>query len=144
MEEIVPLHVERFVQTKWASALSAKTVHNLLLVLQAILSLAVDNDLIARSPIRKRHTPTVDRQEKPIWSPAQLLNILSAAPTDLRAFFDCVALTGTRLGEAWALKWKHVDLERRTLRIERSLWRGQLVSPKTAGSTKHTFRESPE
>lgn len=61
MEEIVPLHVERFVQTKPTSGLSAKTVRNLLLVLQAILSLAVDNDLIARSPIRKRHKSTVDR-----------------------------------------------------------------------------------
>ena len=136
MEEIVPLHVERFVQTKLTSGLSPKTVRNLLLVLQAILSLAVDNDLIARSPIRKRHKPTVDRHEKPIWSPAQLLNILSAAPMELRAFFDCVALTGTRLGEALALKWKHVDLERRILRIEHSLWRGQLVSPKTVASTR--------
>ena len=136
MEGIVPLHVERFVQTKVASGLSSKTVRNVLLVLQAILSLAVDNDLIARSPIRKRHKPTVDKHEKPIWSPAQLLNILSAAPADLRAFFDCVALTGTRLGEALALKWKHIDLERRTLQVAHSLWRGQLVSPKTAASAR--------
>ena len=92
--------------------------------------------MIARSPIRNRHKPTVDRCEKPIWSAAQLLNILSAAPTGLRAFFDCVALTGTRLGEVLGLKWKHVDLEGRILRIEQSLWRGQLVSPKTAASTR--------
>jgi len=134
--EIVPLHVERFSQTKLESGLSAKTVRNLLLVLQGILSLAVDNDLIARSPIRNRHKPTVDRHEKPIWSPAQLLNILSSAPTGLRAFFDCVALTGTRLGEVLGLKWKHVDLEGRILQIKQSLWRGQLVSPKTAASTR--------
>jgi integrase len=136
IEEIVPLHVERFSQTKLVSGLSPKTVRNLLLVLQGILSLAVDNDLIARSPIRNRHKPIVDRCEKPIWSPAQLLNILSAAPTGLRAFFDCVALTGTRLGEVLGLNWKHVDLEGRILRIEQSLWRGQLVSPKTAASTR--------
>jgi hypothetical protein len=42
------LHVERFTQTKVEGELSAKTLRNLLLVLQAILSLAVDNDLIAR------------------------------------------------------------------------------------------------
>jgi integrase len=134
--EIVPLHVERFSHTKLESGLSAKTVRNLLLVLQGILSLAVDNDLIARSPIRNRHKPTVDRHEKPIWSPAQLLNILSSAPTGLRAFFDCVALTGTRLGEVLGLKWKHVDLEGRILQIKQSLWRGQLVSPKTVASTR--------
>ncbi len=136
IEEIVPLHVEKFSQTKLEGGLSAKTVRNLLLVLQGILSLAVDNDLIARSPIRNRHKPTVARCEKPIWSPAQLLNILSAAPAGLRAFFDCVALTGTRLGEVLGLKWRHVDLEGRILRIEQSLWRGQLVSPKTAASTR--------
>lgn len=103
---------------------------------QQDVSLALDNDLIDRSPIRKRHKPTVDKHEKPIWSPAQLLNILSAAPTGLRTFFDCVALTGTRLGEVLALKWKHVDLERRILRIEHSLWRGQLLSPKTTASAR--------
>ena len=136
MDEVVPLHVERFIQTKVESGLSGKTVRNLLLVLQGIMALALDNDLIDRSPIRNRHKPTVDKHEKPIWSPAQLLNILSAAPTGLRAFFDCVALTGTRLGEVLALKWKHVDLERRILRIEHSLWRGQLLSPKTTASTR--------
>jgi integrase len=136
IEEIVPLHIERFSQTKLENGLSAKTVRNLLLILQGILSVAVDNDLIARSPIRNRHKPTVDRCEKPIWSPAQLLLILNAAPEGKRAFFACVALTGTRLGEVLGLKWKHVDLERRVLRIEQSLWRGQLVSPKTAASTR--------
>jgi integrase len=136
IDEVVPLHVERFIQTKVESGLSGKTVRNLLLVLQGIMSLALDNDLIDRSPIRNRHKPTVDKHEKPIWSPTQLLNILSGAPTGLRAFFDCVALTGTRLGEVLALKWKHVDLERRILRIEHSLWRGQLLSPKTTASTR--------
>jgi integrase len=136
IDEMVPLHIERFSQAKLESGLSAKTVRNLLLVLQGILSVAVDNDLIARSPIRNRHKPTVERCEKPIWSPAQVRNILSAAPEGKRAFFACVALTGTRLGEVLGLKWKHVDLERRVLRIEQSLWRGQLVSPKTAASTR--------
>lgn len=59
-----------------------------------------------------------------------------SAPQELRAFFDCVAQTGTRLGEALALKWKHIDLERRTLRVEHSLWRGQLVSPRTSASAR--------
>ncbi len=76
IDEIVPLHVERFIQTKVESGLSGKTVRNLFLVLQAIMSLALDNDLIDRSPIRNRHKPTVDKHEKPIWSSAQLLNIL--------------------------------------------------------------------
>jgi integrase len=38
IEEVVPLHIERFTQTEVESGLSAKTVRNLLLVLQGIMS----------------------------------------------------------------------------------------------------------
>jgi hypothetical protein len=60
------LHVERFTQTKVEGGLSAKTIRNLLLVLQAILSLAVDNDLIARSPIRTTSCSNVDASARGI------------------------------------------------------------------------------
>jgi integrase len=43
-------------------------------------------------------------------------------------------LTGARLGGLLALQWKHIDFDGRKLRIEQSLWRGQLVAPKTEGS----------
>ena len=52
-----------------AIGLSGKTVRNLLLVLQGIFSLAVDNDLILKSPLRKSHKPVYRQREKPIWSP---------------------------------------------------------------------------
>ena len=48
--------------------------------------------------------------------------------------FACAALTGARLGELLALLWKHVDIDGRKLRIEQSLWRYQLVTPKTQGN----------
>ncbi len=51
----------------------------------------------------------------------------------------CAALTGARLGELLGLHWKHVDLGKKVIRIEQSLWNGQLVTPKTEGS----FRTVP-
>ena len=137
--DIVPLHVEEFSQVKVASGLSGKTVRNLLLTLQSVLSLAMDNDLIARLPIRKRHKPTVEKREKPIWSPIEVRMILHGAPENLRALFVCVALTGTRLGELLGLQWKHVDFDCKRLRIQQSLWRGQLVAPKTAASKRDIY-----
>jgi hypothetical protein len=68
IDEIVPLQVERFIQTKVESGLSGKTVRNLLLVLQGIMSLALDNDLIDRSPIRNIHKPTIDKHETSLSS----------------------------------------------------------------------------
>jgi hypothetical protein len=66
MSEVVPLQVEQFLQIKLKAGLSPKTTRNLLGILQGIFSLAVDNDLIARSPVRNRHKPTIRRIEKPI------------------------------------------------------------------------------
>jgi integrase len=105
-------------------------------MLQGIFSLALDNDLISRSPVRRRHKPTVHRREKPIWTANQVKLILEGVPQAYFALFACAALSGARLGELLGLQWKHVDLESRTLRIEQSLWQGQLVSPKTAGSVR--------
>jgi hypothetical protein len=54
------LHVERFTQTKVEGGLSAKTIRNLLLVLQAILSLAVDGHRFGPHPARTwTHRPAV-------------------------------------------------------------------------------------
>jgi integrase len=131
--DIVPLHIEQLSQAK-EGKLSPQSIRNMLAVLQGILSVAEDNDLISRSPIRNRHKPVVQRQEKPIWSPEQVRKIIEGVPENFRCLFITAALTGARLGELLALQWKHLNLEERTLRIEQSLWKGQLVPPKTAGS----------
>jgi integrase len=49
-----------------------------------------------------------------------------------------VALTGIRLGELLALKWKYVDIGEKKMQIAHSLWKRQLVSPKTTHS-EHTI-----
>ncbi len=134
LADIAPLHIEDLLVGKLKSGLSPKTVRNLVGLLQGIFSLAVDDDLIARSPVRDKHKPTVRRCEKPVWFPAQLIAIVEAVPKSYRTFFICATLTGARLGELLGLQWKHVDLAGWKLRIEQSLWRGQLVAPKTPSS----------
>lgn len=136
MTDLSPLHIEELLQKKLKSGLSAKSVRNLLVLLQGIFALAVDNDLVTRSPVRNRHKPTVTRCEKPIWSADQVRSIIEKVPESYRPLFVCVALTGVRLGELLGLQWKHVDLSEGKLRIEQSLWHGSLVPPKTAGSIR--------
>ncbi len=134
LEHIAPLHVEQLLQSSLRAGLSAKTVRNLVGLLQGLFSLAVDHDLIGRSPIRDKHKPAVRRQEKPVWTAQQLRAIVEAVPRRYRALLTCAMLTAARLGELLGLQWKHVDFDRRKLRVEQSLWRGQLVTPKTLGS----------
>jgi len=141
--DIVPLQIERLVRSKQEEQrnktkrrLSAQSIRNLVTLLQGIFSLAVDNDLIGRSPVRNRHKPVIQRREKPIWTPEQVRKIIEGVPENFRCLFVTAALTGARLGELLALHWKHLKLEERTLRIEQSLWKGQLVPPKTAASVR--------
>ena len=70
ISDVSPLHIERLLQSRLEAGASPKTVRNLVGLLQSIFSLAVDNDLIARSPVRDRHKPRVIRSEN-----------LSGAPT---------------------------------------------------------------
>ncbi len=134
--EIAPLHIESFVQEKIRSGRAAKTVRNLVAVLQSIFSLAVDDDLIEKSPVRDKHKPTVATKEKSAWSGEQVRAILQAAPEAYRVLFTTAALTGARLGELLALQWRHINLREGTLQIEQSLWHGKLVPPKTANSVR--------
>jgi hypothetical protein len=46
----------------------------------------VDNDVVLKTPVRKSHKPVYRRQEKPTWSPAQVLAIMQGAPQEYRAF----------------------------------------------------------
>jgi integrase len=134
--DVAPLHVEKLLQSRLEAGSSAKTVRNLVGLLQSVFSLAVDHDLISRSPVRDRHKPKVTRHEKPVWSAEQLKLIVDSVPKTHCSLFQCAMLTGARLGELLGLQWKHIDFHSQTLEIRQALWEGELVSPKTEGSVR--------
>jgi integrase len=136
IKDVAPLHIEKMLQSRLAGGSSPKTVRNLVGLLQSIFSLAVDNDLIPRSPVRDRHKPRVPRHEKPVWSAEQLKRIVDSVPRTHRALFQCAMLTGARLGELLGIQWKNITLESQTLEIRQALWEGKLVAPKTEGSVR--------
>lgn len=137
--DVAPIHIEELLKTRTESGLSPKSVRNLVALLQSIFSLAVDNDLIGRSPVRDRHKPVIRREEKPTWRPEQVKQIIESVPQEYRALFSCAALTGARLGELLGLQWKWVDLDCGKMEIRQSLWNGQLVPPKTPGSVRTLY-----
>jgi integrase len=133
---ITPLHIENLVRKKETQKLSPKSIRNILVVFQGIFNVALDNDLIQRSPIRKSHRPECKRFEKTAWTADQLKLILENVLPEHGCLFTCIALTGLRLGELLALQWKHMDFDAGVIKVEQSLWRGQVVAPKTIGSAR--------
>ncbi len=53
----------------------------------------------------------------------------------LEFVFVVLGATGMRIGEALGLRWKHVDLDTRTVRIEQILYRMPVVARKEEGDT---------
>jgi integrase len=131
LSDISPMNIENVLHRLAKAGRSARTLRNVVVLIGSIFSFAVENDLIARSPVRKSHKPSAKRNEKPSWTPDQVRRILETAPDEYRVFFITAAMTGARLGELLALQRKHVDLKARTLRIEQSLWHREIGSTKT-------------
>ena len=121
LRQIKPMHVTAALAGM--SELSASLNAQALQILRAVFDSAVDNNLIARSP--------VPRGQKPGGQPAKKVRALSREQTDrlLKALDDTrvylfvwLALkTGMRRGELLGLKWDCVDLDQAVLHVRRNL-----------------------
>ncbi len=135
LDEITPARLSTFLARLRKKGLSAQTRLNIYALLRTMFVVAVEHDLMAVSPVRRKlHRPKVRRSEKPALSPQEIRRILSQVPSRYELLFSCLVVTGLRIGEMLALRWRNVDWERRTLSVTDSVWRGQLERPKTAGS----------
>jgi integrase len=130
--KLAPAHIQN-AYNGWAAGgrrdgkpggLSPRTRRHIHRILGAALGRAVEQQLIARNPcdaFRKR-LPKVERREMATLSPEQSAQLLDAVRHSHIYWPVLIALaTGTRRGEALALRWRNVDLDRGTVRIVESL-----------------------
>ena len=106
-----------------------------------MLDTAVRDGALAANPAAVVRRPRVTSKEASYLTPEQLSDLLRAAgETRYAALFALLILTGLRRGEALALQWSDVDLEKGMLRVRGTLSRieGRLVvtEPKTAKSRR--------
>jgi len=114
------------------------SIRNIYTQLRTMFGVAEENDLIPRSPVRKKlHRPVHHRMEKPAWSADQVRSILQNVPENWFPFLACLAITTTRIGELLALSWKDIDWQTRKIRVAKSLDVGVVV-PHTKTRTIHS------
>ncbi len=84
-----------------------------------------------------RKVPLQGRRKEPrILNAEALAKLLVQLREPYRSMVTLTVLTGLRVGELLALRWKMVDLTARTIRISESVFHGQIQLPKSERSIR--------
>ena len=135
LEEIEPYDIGDFMGKLFSGGLSAKYRRNIYNILKLMLDVARENGLMRSSPIRPRiHRPKVTRTEKPSFTLEQAKAILWAVEPIYRAPLATLGMTGIREGELLGFQLQDFDFLNSRITIARSVWRGQVQTPKTEES----------
>ena len=131
LSEIRKRHIEKFKAQK-LKKLKPATVNNLLTVLRKTLAVAKDWEIITDFP--KFDFLKVPPQKFDFLEFEELDQLIEGAEPKWKPLCIVAGNTGLRLGEVLALKWKHVDLKRRLIRVEEAISKGKLTTPKNGKS----------
>ena len=127
------------VQT-WVSrmALAPKTVANRAGTLRTMWTTAKDWELVQHDPFRGLRLPTREEASVYQFSAEEMMLIIAEAKGWYGLFFELLAKTGMRPGEAGGLRPE--DIEGRTLRVQQTVWKGRVRPRKTkTQGSKRTF-----
>jgi integrase len=99
--------------------LSAKTVNNVLSILNTCLKDATRLEMIAYNPAGSALKPTVRQPEVDFMTPENLMKyVASIQQHRYGPVLQLAALTGMRRGEILGLTWDNVDFQKNTIRIK--------------------------
>lgn len=115
--DITPMHIYAVMAN--VSDKSHSTQSKVLGALRDIFRLAVENDLMARSPISERLKAGGEHAKEKIPLTAEETGLLLQRVTDSRAqlFLLLCLHTGARRGEALALRYSDIDFKRKVVKI---------------------------
>lgn len=131
--ELDSRRVRQLVDGLLMAGVGPSTTRNAISALRSTLAPLVSDGVLAMNPasIQKGWLPKSNYKPKSLTR-GQLREFLDAARGEPgEQLIRFLAWTGVRLGEALALRWSEVDLERRTARIVRSVRLAREDEPKT-------------
>ncbi|MFF3977061.1 tyrosine-type recombinase/integrase [Streptomyces sp. NPDC001828] len=117
LESLSVADVRRFLVQleKKTTAATAREAHR---VLRTALTAACREELVTRNVATLVEPPTVNARDLSPWSLNETLDFLAAARKDpLYAAFVLAIALGLRRGEIVGLRWEHVDLDKREIRV---------------------------
>lgn len=141
LRTIRPSLVQSWVKGLQASGLAPRTVRNIVATFSSILNAAVDDDLIARNPVKAKAvtTPRVPVRQVEPWPHERVQAIIAALPERYEAMAAVAAGAGLRQGEVFGLRVEDVDFLKRTIRVRQQVRRENgrpTIAPPKANKTR--------
>lgn len=134
LKTIKPSEIKKIIADR-SKVVSGKTINNNMIPLRGIFELAVDDELLERSPLdriksqkhQKREPDPFDREET-----EQILAYMrDHYDEQVWNWYEFAFGTGMRPSEQIVVQWRDVDWKRQTIRIERARVRAVEKSTKT-------------
>ncbi len=116
---------------------SNSTIHGIRTTLAKVLEVAMESGYFDRNPAHGIKTGEREpRQERRFLTPDQTRALLPALAEPCRTIVLLAALTGMRVGEILALRWKRLDLVSGTIQVAETYSNGDFGTPKTRSSRR--------
>ena len=113
--------VQEWISELTSRGLSPSRIRQSYRLLSQIMAAAEDSALIATSPCRRVRLPRMPESDPHILSHGQVADIVSAAPKPYDLLLEILAYTGLRIGEAFALRRRSMDVLNGRLFVTESL-----------------------
>lgn len=132
--------IRAFVSAMQEDGKAPGTVRNTYRVLKLVMQVAVEDERIKRNPCQGVKLPRSEHREQHYLSAAQVSAVAEEMPERYRTLIYLAGYGGMRWSELAALRWKRVDLMRRTIQVSESVKRvkGEMHygPPKTAAGRR--------
>jgi len=133
---VQPADIKRFARHVADRGVSASTVRLALAPVKAMLADAFEAGDIRTNPaagVRLALNGTGAQEDKhaKALTEEEFGRLLAQIPEEWRLFFELLAQTGLRIGEAIALHFGDVDFDRRRVQVRHRYYRGGFASPKS-------------
>jgi len=144
LRDITRPEIQRHLAEKRKAGFSGSSVHGMRTALGKVLQAAVDWNYIENNPARGiRLGDRSPREERAYLTPDQVSTLLASLPEPCRTLVVIAALTGLRIGELLALRWKNIDLTSGSIRVRETVHEGQFGTPKTKSSKRDVPMSKP-
>lgn len=136
LTKLTPLHIQGSFVDMRKDGLSPSAQESAFVILRAALGTAVKWALVPRNVCAAVEKPKVPKKEFQVFSPDEARRFLDAAKDDRYYALYVLALTmGIRQGELFGLTWRDLDLDKGTIRVQRTL--ADLNGTLEVGETKN-------